>query len=38
MNYIEIKNCKKGYILKRENNHKVYKYEQGNTLDELDKI
>ena len=32
MNYIEIKECKKGYILKGENNHKVYKDEEGNTI------
>jgi len=32
MNYIEIKDCKKGYILKGESNHKVYKDEHGNTI------
>lgn len=32
MNYIEIKDCKKSYILKGISNHKVYKDEQGNTI------
>lgn len=32
MNYIEIKDCKKGYILKGESNYKVYKDEQGITI------
>ncbi|WP_177765152.1 hypothetical protein [Flavobacterium sp. I3-2] len=32
MNYIEIKDCKKGYILKGESNHKVYYDENGKKI------
>ena len=32
MSYIEIKECKKGYILKGESNHKVYKDKNGKTI------
>lgn len=32
MSYVEIKDCKKGYILKGESNHKVYKDENGKVI------